>query len=255
MKLCAGYTIFNGLDLLEKSIRQIYNDVDLVIVCWQKVSNKGEESLEVEDYVKRFKGIEKVYVIEYFADIMLTTKQNEIEKHNLMLDYARRLHCTHYFLSATDHYFDTNEFREAKEFVADNDINLSFTKMYTYYKKPEWQITPIENYCMPFILKLNADTEYKRGAGYPIYVDPSIQSYPIGKWYLFEENEIMMHHYSMIRTDIKEKFRNAAASIRWAPGEAENYANEYENYSLEVNTGIKYFGGRKVRVVPNYFDI
>ena len=43
MKLAALYTIFDGLELLKDSIKQIENDVDVVIIGWQKVSNTFNE--------------------------------------------------------------------------------------------------------------------------------------------------------------------------------------------------------------------
>jgi uncharacterized protein YdhG (YjbR/CyaY superfamily) len=65
----------------------------------------------------------------------------------------------------------------------------------------------------------------------------------------------MMHHYSMIRTDIKNKFRNAASSIRWSETQKETFISEYENYSLENNHGITYFRGAKVKEVENFFGL
>lgn len=253
-KLAACYSIFNGLELLEKSIAQIYPFVDVVIIGYQTVSNKGNKSDDIEPFIERLKSDYPTFKFVLFTpDLRENTKQNEIKKHNMLLNHARELGCTHFFMSATDHYYHQYEFMKAMQNAFDYDV--TFTKMYTYYKDPTWQLTPIEDYCMPFIMKIYSHTKFQRQPGYPTHVDPAIQINTCERAYIFSENEIMMHHYSMIRIDIKNKFLNAAASIRWAKGLAEEFANEYQNYDLAKNPGIKYFQGRTIKVVYNYFDI
>lgn len=255
MKLCAAYTIFNGLELLDESIKQIKDHVDEIIICYQKVSNKGNESSEVAPMAAMMAIKHKATLIEFVPNLSINTKENEINKHNLMLSGARELGCSHFLLLATDHYFKKDEFVSAKNFCEQHGVDLSFTQMYTYYKKPEWQLTPIETYVMPFILKIKENTKYQRHISYPAYTDPSVQTPPDGICCTFDERQIMMHHYSMIRSDIKNKFNNAAASIRWSEEDRKRFISEYENYDLQVNNGISYFGGRKIKEVPNYFGI
>lgn len=255
MKLTACYTVFNGLELLEKSIDQIYNLVDEVIICYQTVSNKGNKCDKVEAFVyHHFASMEKVTIIDFTPDLKKNTKQNESVKHQLMIEEAKKNGSTHFFLSATDHYYHASEFIAAKKIVERDDYDVTFTKMFTYYKFPTWQLIPIEDYCMPFIMKLYANTEIVNRT-YPIVVDPSVKVNTCEKWMLFASDLIMMHHYSMIRTDIKSKFLNAAASIRWGKNAVDVFVAEYENYNLNSNPGIQYFQGRKVKEVPNYFEL
>lgn len=254
MKLISCYTVFNGLELLDEAIRTISDHVDGVVICYQSISNTGHAMIDKDvEILKSFVGRHRL--ISYNTDLNVNTKENERRKHNLMIDAARKLGATHFLMGATDHFYDPVEFQFAKRLVDAMDWDATFTSMYTYYKHPTWQLTPIENYYMPFICKLYPETKVERMHGFPLLVDPSVQINTAKKWYLFREFEIMMHHYSMIRIDIEQKFKNAAASIRWKKEQVDTFVNEYLNYDLKENQGIKYFQGRKVKVVRDYFNL
>ncbi len=256
MKLAACFTVFNGLELLENAVEQIYDLVDHVVICYQTISNKGNECDKVESFIYyHFAGKKNVKIIRFFPDLSVNTKENERRKHQKMLEEARKLNCSHFILAATDHFYDKNQFNFAKKCVEEKSFDVTFTKMFTYYKHPEWQLHPIEDYYMPFIMKLTDQTMISYVSKYPVRVDPSVQVNTFHNFWVFPQEDIMLHHYSMIREDIKNKFKNAAASIRWKPSDIESFINEYENYDVERNPGIKYFGGRKIKVVPNYFNI
>ena len=127
--------------------------------------------------------------------------------------------------------------------------------MFTYYKRIDWQLTPIEAYFMPFICKIYPETAITRQTNYPVRVDPALQLNTCKNYREFHPFEIMLHHYSMIRVDIDNKFRNAAASIRWTKEQIETFKSEFKNYTLEENKGISYFQGRKVRKVEDHFGL
>ena len=255
MILAACYTVFNGLELLEKSIAQIESEVDFIILCYQTVSNKGMMSDKVRPFLDRFQGNKKFHLLYFEPSMKKNTKENERDKHQLMLNYARTLRCTHFLLSACDHFYNTEQFRFGKNFHYHHNLEVSFTKMFTYYKNPTWQLFPMEDYYMPFIMKITPETRIDRVSKYPVKTDPSVQVNTYEKYSVFAPDVLVMHHYSMIRADIKDKFSNAAASIRWTREDVNTFIQEYINYSLETNPGIKYFGGRKVKAVPNYFNL
>lgn len=255
MALAACYTIFNGLELLEKSIQQIESEVDFVVLCYQTTSNKGYTSEEVLPFLQRFKDNKKFHLLLFQPDMKKNTKQNERDKHQLMLHYSRVLGCTHFLLSACDHYYNKEQFAAAKQFHYSNNLDVTFTKMFTYYKDPTWQLYPMEDYYMPFIMKLYPESRIDRMAKFPLKTDPSVQINTYAKWALLAPKVLVLHHYSMIRVDIKEKFLNAAASIRWKQSDINDFTSEYLNYSLEKNVGLKYFGGRKVKKVTDYFNL
>lgn len=254
MKLGAIYTVFNGIELLEGSIRQIIDHTDIIVIVYQELSNRGMKDGNVREkcltVIKNI-GSDKIHLHPFFPNLGIDTKTNELNKHNAGLKFLKDRECTHFFLSATDHYYRTKEFAAAKERCKWYGHDVTLTSMFTYYKQPTWQITPIEDYFMPFICKLHRSTEYVKKR-WPLLVDPSVRINTDRDMYLFGPNEIMMHHYSMIRHDIANKFNNAAASSRWGE-KAKVYLEEFQNADLDSK--LEYFGGRGLQVVPNYFSI
>lgn len=245
MKLALSYTIF-GTELLNQSIANIIDLVDVVLICYQETSNTGN----FKPFLWSHHYNPKIKLVKYEPNLSVNTKVNERLKHQLMIDTAKQLECTHFLLSATDHFYKKDEFLKAREIAVYQDV--TFTAMYTYFKHPTWQITPIEDYYMPFICKLGPRTRISNQVKYPLRVDPSVRIEPYTKWYLFKENEIMLHHFSMVRKDMKAKFENAASSIGRNNPE---YLEEWERYDIEANPGIQYFKGRKVKIVDNYFNL
>jgi hypothetical protein len=252
MKLAACYTVFDGMELLNKAIETIRPHLDLVIICYQTTSNNGKLMSDPDvEILKTFVG--KHILLSYNTDLSVNAKTNERRKHTMMIDKARQLGATHFIMGATDHFYDPMEFDFAKRLVDEMDFDATFTGMYTYFKHPTWQITPIEEYFMPFICKMYPHTTIDRVKNFPLLVDPSVQMNTWDNWYLFKQFEIMLHHYSLVRKDIKGKFINAASP--WKPSQIEQFTKDWNEYDIKENPGIMYFQGRKVKVVRDYFDL
>lgn len=257
MKLGAFFTIYNGTELLNGAIRNIEPYCDVILLHYQTTSNRGHKSNEFPEWYEANKNklSKKIKILKYKPrNDWQATKKNERIKHNQGIDFLRKEGCTHFLMAACDHYYNPFEFKAAKEYLKENDFDVTWTKMYTYYKEPTWRIEPMENYCMPFICKLTNET--KICSRFPVRVDPSCGVAPYKTYKGFDPKELILHHYTMIRQDIRNKFRNAAASINW---KADQFVNEYENYDIKVNKGVSYFSGdgiiRKIKVVPNWFKI
>lgn len=255
MKLGCIYTVFNGIELLKKSIEQIINDVDVIVIVYQETSNRGQVDgdvrIKIGQAIGELNHSEKICFIHFVPNLKIDTKTNELNKHNFGLKFLKSQECTHFFLSATDHYYNKFEFRIAKQKCEAMDFDVTLTSMFTYYKHPTWQISPIEDYYMPFICKIYPQTEYIR-TKWNYLVDPSVRINTDKSMHLFSEHEIMMHHYSMIRNDIENKFNNAAASSRWGD-KAKIYLDEYNVVTIESK--LAYFGGRGLIEVENFFGI
>lgn len=253
MKIVALYTIYNGLELLKKSIENIEQLVDEIVLCYQEKSNTGITSADVYPAVRNYINRPKFHVLNYEPS-GFNTKEKESNKHNYMLEFAKRLNCTHFLFMATDHFYLPEEFITAKNSL---HHDCSYTRMFTYYKHPTWQLTPPEDYYMPFICKLLPETKVVKcnSKYYPCRVDPALMINTCASYRLLPPEQIMLHHYSMIRNDIRNKFANAADSIRWSAEKVATFISEFEHYKPEENKGITYFGGRTVKLVPDYFGL
>lgn len=258
MKLIACYTVFDGTELLLKAIESIKDHIDGVVICWQNTSNKGKQIAKQDrNVLLEIETCKIIYGLPVNIDLFLNEstnpKENERRKHTHMLDMARKMGATHFLMAATDHFYIADEFEFGKRLVERMEYDTTFTAMYTYYKHPTWQITPIETYYMPFICKLYPETVIQKVPNFPLLVDPSVQVSTLKKWYLFKDFEVMLHHYSMVRKDIYAKFLNAASP--WKQDQMDRFTKDWEAYDIRANPGIEYFKGRKVVEVPDYFDL
>lgn len=251
--IAACYTVFNGEELLEASMRQMTDVVDFFVICYQTTSNKGNKNPNLEAFLMRFNGNKRVILVSFIPNLSINTKQNERNKHNLMLETARIWGAKHVILSACDHFYDKNQLSVAVRESIVGDFDVTFTGMYTYYKHPTWQISPHEAYFMPLVIKLHPETSIVQTKSYPLLVDPSVKVNTYRRWHLFPMTECVLHHYSMIRTDINSKFDNAAASIRWTPDQVAKFKTEYAD--AKIGDCISYFQNRKLIDVENYFGL
>lgn len=245
MRLVAIYTLWD-YGLLEKSYNNIRPCVDGVIFIHQHLSNFGKENDEERPDLKGD-------WIEYVPALNWNAKRNERNKHIQAINYAREQGYTHFILLAHDHFYKQNEVEAAKQLVIEKGYDTTATKMFTYFKEPTWQLTPVENYYMPFICEITKDMTVRHGL-FPVYVDPAVCFFPVRKFYAFKENECMMHHYTMIRKDIRKKFENAASKVNWV-GKTEQLISEFETYNIDVPTPLEYFGGRTLIKAYNIFNI
>jgi hypothetical protein len=252
MRLLASFTVFNGLELLEASIRNILPHVDEVQLCWQGVSNKGEQRACVEVFCRSLAG-RKVTLLEFTPDLTVNTKRNEAAKLQMRIDYAKHNGFTHILPMACDHFYTGAQMEWAKADIMANGNDLTHTAMFTYYKRPTWRVDPMEDYYCPFITEVKSSTTVGPVAGYPLRVDPSTQVGPFNKWRLYKPDEVLLHHYSMVRVDVAEKFRNAAASIRWKPEQVAQFITDFER--AELGMPVAYFGGRVLVEAEDLFGI
>jgi len=243
MNLVACYGVFNGIELLEGSIKQILPHVDKVILFWSDQSYFGEPHEVDIDHINDPK-IEKV---KYDFDIRHDKKSMEREKFNFMIDLCKDQGFSHFLLMAEDHYFDSEQFVKAKEKAVDYDATT--VKMFTYYKEPTYQIEPIEPYEAPFIYKIKHNTRF--AGNFPVPVDPAVTVIPIESFYSFEQEEIMLHHFSHVREDMECKIRNMACKSNW------NNEDEliFNFYNFKIGDKMLFYPDKTIKKVENIFNI
>jgi hypothetical protein len=181
-----------------------------------------------------------VDLIKHEPNIKQSTKVNEMIKHDFMIQYAKKEGATHFILSACDHIYSKESFEYAKKIKAD----VILTQMFTYYKEKTWRIDPPEGYYMPFIHKMYFGTSISSSIKYPERVDPAVKVNTGNDIHVAPIDQCVLHHYSMIRVDIENKFRNAASSIRWTQRQKDQFIREYRN--AKPGDTITYFQGRKI---------
>lgn len=248
MKLVAVYNVFDGIELLEGSIRQIYPECFKVLIAYQVESNFGERDDHVEHLLHQIAlKYDKIRLCTYEPDLTLSGGENERNKKIIGMAAARELGATHFLLIDCDEYYRTEQFKWAKALVTENGYDSSACRLYTYFKHPTYQLFPLENYYVPFIHAIDTTLT----AEYPVYADPTRTT--SGKYfYEFKQHELMMHHFSWLRYDIGKKLRNSSASVNWKdkiPAFIENHRN------FAMSDPMLYYPGCAIMEVENFFNI
>lgn len=251
MKLVALFNAFNNAEMLVHSVEKIRPHVDEILICISLTSHYGEKIDKHQ--IDIIKSIPKIHHLPFIPKMDLDPHSNSRLKVQLRLNWAKQHQATHYLLMAEDHFYEPEQFEWAKKSILSYDPDVTVTKMYTYFKKPTWQLDPIEDYSMPFISKLYPETRVVLNS-YPDRTDPSVRVNTSQKYLNFHQDEVMLHHFSMVRENIRSKLSQSAASQNW-PEKIEGFVCEYQDYDIEKNPGVRYFGGRKIKVVPNYFKL
>jgi hypothetical protein len=245
MKLAAIYNIWDGIELLQGSVKCLKDHVDVFIIVWQDVSNFGESYSPLADIpLDTFEGAaHKVFPIKY-DPVVGAGMFNEKKKRNIGLDMARAHGCTHFLHIDCDEYYE--DFGKAKELFIQSGKPGSVCKLYTYFKLPTLRFENPDGYFVPFIHELREDTQ----AGvrhYPFYVDPTRRINETD----VVELPVFMHHFSWVRKDIEKKCRNSSAKEN-----IENGTMLLDYHSPEVSAGYYVQDYcQKLVEVPDLFDL
>lgn len=205
-KLAAIWNIFDGEELLTYSVNQIKSEVDVRIAVIQTTSNRGEL------YEPKFKYSLFDYVLQFEPNPRKSPMENETDKRNMGIDFAKTLEASHYILLDCDELYITREFARLKKIL--ESAEYSACRMYTYYGIPTKRIEPIESYYVPFINKLTPLTKVGNNRNYSALCDPTRKDMRLRNakdLVLF--NNPVMHHFSWVRKDLARKLRNSTSEV------------------------------------------
>jgi hypothetical protein len=256
MKLAAVYNVFDGEELLPYSIKSIREVVDKVIIVYQNISNVGERHPN-DNFEKFILSLDADKVVLYnpsLSNHWLSGEKNERRKRATGAKAAIDLGCTHFLLMDCDEFYEKDSFQAAKEKIIELDCNASACQMNTYYKNPRYKLIPEEQYYVPFIAKLEKGiTRFSNFHDYPVHADPSRKTAPFDRFYKFTRDEIIMHHYTMVRKDMMLKFRNHSGLSRQRL-DVEKIFSDFTNFKLGDPLGHP-FESYTLEEVDNAFNI
>lgn len=224
-KLAVIYNVFDGVELLWPSIQTVYEYVDLVIIVYQEISNRGEVWSPMP-LIGHLQELDKVLFVKFDPRVEMGAQLNERAKRNLGIDFARANHCTHFLAMDVDEFYW--DFKQYKQFYLNTKLQGSVVRLQSYFKKPTLMFDKPEDYFVPFIHELKEDT-LTGASSYKFYVDPTraINTSDV------IELPFFMDHFSWVRKDIKRKIRNSSAPIQNNKIAIEDYKNAEEGYFLK----------------------
>lgn len=249
MKLAAIYNVWDGLELLEHSIRSIRNQVDVVILVVQHWSNWGEKNPDTFEVMERLTDLGLVdYQIQMEPSPNRMSTQFamkfETAKRQAGIDKAVELGCTHFIGMDSDEFYNDEELEFGKRYIAQLPRQHHFAvPIRVYYKEPTLCLDKLDETFVPFICPLPATTGLRKTN---LLIDPTRRT---TNTYIQLPN-ITMHHMSWVRKNgIEGKLRNSTARKNIYKPEL---IEEYEN--AEEGTVLKHiYQGRKLVRVKNEF--
>jgi len=246
MKLGVMYNVFDGEENLPMSVESIRGVADVIGVVYQDESNFGERRDLVP--LKRMLNELGIKIKVYYERRGKVGAAAEAEKRNLGLNTAKLHGCTHFMTMDCDEVYDPKQIAMVKDDVEANDWHSTACQMLTYYKRPNIVLDPPEEYYVPLIYRLDGRRFGGGHQPFPVSADPTRRLATSGdsRYRLYTRDEIQMHHYSMIRNDIRKKLRNSSAVVNFAD-RVEDIAHYYDEY---VEGQPAYWPGSEVRMLP-----
>ena len=213
VKWGVSYSVFDGEELLEASIKSIRASVDYINVVYQLKSWYGESvDNDVLSFLHQLKDNNLIdEIIEYKIQPELTPPQQEINKRNIGLQYAKKFGVNYFMTMDCDEFYIRKEVEKAKSFIIKNDITHSYCDMYSYFS-PTLRILDSAPSYVNFFSKVNHKSKLVFFNKKQIALcDPTRQmnDFRNSKYYFL--NSIAMHHMTLYRKDIKKKVRNSTA--------------------------------------------
>jgi len=220
MKLGVSYSVFDGVELLESSIKQIRKDVDFIDVQYQEKSWFGKPAKPIDlcilNELKKKGLIDSLTLFKNFYELkpikmhVMQSKIFETAKRNAGLDSCLKKGCTHFMNMDVDEFYDTEQFRKAKSIIEEKDLETTAVSYLNY-------VTPTLHrgyspHLVPFIHKITPAARHTKFQPYFPGVDPTRglgdESYK--RWRIFPKEDIIMHHMEMVRRDLASKYESTS---------------------------------------------
>lgn len=213
-KYGVSYSVFDGQELLEASIRSIREHVDYVNVVYQTKSWYGDPAdddlLPTLNHLVEIGLIDEL--IEYNANPKINAGTQERNKRNIGLRAAKRAGINYFMTMDTDEFYYGTEIDDMKYYIVQKGITHSFCNIIVYGKKPTDRILDSSSCYAAFFTKINNKSILKYNKHIPALIDPTrqIAHSMFSKYYVLPI--INMHHMTFVRKNINKKFKSSSNS-------------------------------------------
>jgi hypothetical protein len=219
-KLGMGIIAFDATELMELGLNEIRDQVDYIIVSYQKKSYFGNP-IDSEDWkeINRLKEIGLIdELVEFQQDFKIPdARQEECRRRNLLIRELRAKGCSHTLITDSDELYSKEMFANAKDIINRRGYSNTYCSYVNYYRDFEHQLLYPFRPGVPFINAAMFEFTYNGPA--PLPTDPTrrvLNPMNIGT-YVFKDEEILMAHAAWIRKDIRKKLVNWSAKKHFTP--------------------------------------
>lgn len=235
MRLCLIYCVWDGLEILKHSYRNMAPLADSTIIVWSRLSNNCQNVGDFDPWDYREPN---TIFVNHEPSPAKTKQTNERDKRNAGLQEAKRHGFTHFLMLDADEIYDPEEFNREKERIEKKDLNGLVCGLKVYFKRPDLTIGSDPATRVPFIHKLTPSIHHCLNKRYPFAYDERggariDQTRQLNINRGVEWSDITMHHYSHVRNDIRVKIENSSANLGRS-SLLEDWLNAKEGYFVKM---------------------
>jgi len=206
-----SYSVFDGEELLEDSIKSIRDSVNYINVVYQRHSWYGNPAnpklLKTLNDLKKRGLIDEL--IEYVPDYNIYAGKQERKKRNIGLSYAKKRGIDYFMCMDTDEFYIEDDVRKAKSYIIKNGVTHSFCPVVAYATPTRRSLIPGGCF-VQFFSHIGPLSKLKYNKHNVALVDPTRQlnHIPFAKYYVLPQLE--MHHMTGYRKNMTQKLKNSS---------------------------------------------
>ncbi len=223
---------FDASEHLKAVLSEIRDQIDWVGGIWQKKSyHKNPMAQEDKDELANLVKIGLIdELIEFKPNYTKYAREQECDKRNMGIEYAKQKGCNFVMSTDADEYYDADQFRAAKKLINENGYTNTYCSYVNYYKDFFHYLVYPFRPLVPFIHHTFFNYKYQGSAPGP--TDPTRRidnPLNIGT-YMFPDEDLRMHHAAWIRKDIRKKLINWSAKDHFNPKLIEEATERWKNW-------------------------
>lgn len=229
-----GMTInaFDSTELLESSISEIRDQIDYVIVFYQKLSywKNPVDPADMEE-IHRLQKLGLIdELVEFKPDFTKPSREQETDKRNMGIRMLKEKGYSHVLNTDCDELYDKDQFIEAKKQINKEGWPITYWSYVNYYRDLEhYLVYPFR----PFVPGIHSTFfTYTFNGPAPGPTDPTRRIFNpmnIGT-YLFPDETIRMIHCAWVRKNIRKKLENWSAKDHFDKSLIDKAVSQFENW-------------------------
>lgn len=240
-----SYSIYDGEELLEASIKSIRSCVDYVGIVYQTTSWHGQPAnknlLLLLNDLKNQGLIDEL--IEFKPNLKINAGKNERTKRTLGVKHARKAKVDYLICLDTDEFFIKEAVESAKYTIINEGISHSYCPIVCYSQNCKERHVDNETFAIPFFSKINIFSKVGKNYSQAITLtDPNrtISGGLFSKHYFL--CNVTMHHFNWVRNNIKKKIDSSSGK---------ETAKAYERF---INTKYKIYQDEDIFGIQDSID-
>jgi hypothetical protein len=169
-------------------------------------------------------------LIEFKPNFACYAREQECEKRNMGIELMKQKGYSHVLNMDSDEFYDPEQFAYAKDVIDKKKYLVTYCTYVNYFKNFEYYLKYPFVPFVPFICSTYFKFKYEGAAPGPSDPTRRVDNPWNLATYIFEPEEIRMHHLSWCRKDIRKKLINWSAKNHFSEELIEKAVRVWENW-------------------------